>query len=149
MAIREITPQQAHDTLSADPTVVYIDVRTEREFAAGHPQDAVNIPVAFPDPARGMVMNPDFVKVVEGHFPKDKKIIVGCQAGPRSSAAAGLLQQAGYQDISNMLGGFGGMRDPTGKVINPGWSSLDLPVSQDNGEGASYESLVAKLKIQN
>ena len=149
MAIREITPQQAHDTLSADPTVVYIDVRTEREFAAGHPQGAVNIPVAFPDPARGMAMNSDFVKVVEGHFPKDKKIIVGCQAGPRSTAAAGLLEKAGYQDVSNMLGGFGGMRDPMGNVINPGWSSLDLPVSQDNDEGVSYESLVAKLKIQN
>jgi rhodanese-related sulfurtransferase len=149
MAIREITPQQAHDTLSADPTVVYIDVRSEREFAAGHPLGAVNIPVAFPDPARGMAMNPDFVKVVEGHFPKDKKIIVGCQAGPRSTAAAGLLEKAGYQNVSNMLGGFGGMRDPMGNVINPGWSSLDLPVSQDNDEGVSYESLVAKLKIQN
>ena len=70
------------------PSVVYIDVRTEREFANGHPQGAVNIPVAFPDPARGMMMNPDFVKVVEANFPHDKKIIVGCQAGPRSNAAA-------------------------------------------------------------
>ena len=108
MAVKEVTPQQAHDTLQSDVGAVYIDVRTEREFGAGHPQNAVNIPVAFPDPARGMVMNADFVKVVEGNFPKDKKIIVGCQAGPRSNAAAGLLQQAGYQDVSNMLGGFGG-----------------------------------------
>ncbi|MET0502258.1 MAG: rhodanese-like domain-containing protein [Candidatus Binatia bacterium] len=146
MAIKEVTPQQAHDTLQADAGAVYIDVRTEREFAAGHPLGAVNIPVAFPDPARGMVMNADFVKVVEGHFPKDKKIIVGCQAGPRSNAAAGLLQQAGYQDVSNMLGGFGGMRDSLGTVIAPGWSSLDLPVGQDNGEGVSYESLAAKVR---
>jgi rhodanese-related sulfurtransferase len=144
MAIKEITPQHTHDTLQSDAVAVYIDVRTEREFAAGHPQNAVNIPVAFPDPARGMVMNADFVKVVEGNFPKDRKIIVGCQAGPRSNAAAGLLQQAGYQDVSNMVGGFGGMRDPMGKVIAPGWSSLNLPVGQDNGEGVSYESLAAK-----
>jgi rhodanese-related sulfurtransferase len=146
MAVKEVTPQQAHDTLQFDVGAVYIDVRTEREFAAGHPQNAVNIPVAFPDPARGMVMNADFVKVVEGNFPKDKKIIVGCQAGPRSNAAAGLLQQAGYQDVSNMLGGFGGMRDPMGNVIAPGWSSFNLPVSQDNGEGVSYESLAAKAR---
>ena len=146
MAVKEITPQQAHDTLQSDAVAVYIDVRTEREFAAGHPQDAVNIPVAFPDPARGMVMNADFVKVVEGNFPKDRKIIVGCQAGPRSNAAAGLLQQAGYQDVSNMVGGFGGMRDPMGKVIAPGWSSLNLPVGQDNGEGVSYQSLSAKVR---
>jgi rhodanese-related sulfurtransferase len=146
MAIKEITPQQAYEALTSDAGSIYIDVRTEREFAAGHPQGAVNIPVAFPDPARGMVMNADFVKVVEGHFPKDKKIIVGCQAGPRSNAAAGLLQQAGYQDVSNMLGGFGGMRDPMGNVIAPGWSSLDLPVGQDNGDGVSYESLSTKVR---
>jgi len=146
MAIKEITPQEAHDILGKEQGSVYIDVRTEREFVNGHPAGAVNIPVAFPDPARGMVMNPDFVKVVESHFPKDKKIVVGCQAGPRSNAAAGLLQQAGYQDVSSMVGGFGGMRDPMGKVIAPGWSSLGLPASQDNGEGVSYASLAGKTK---
>ena len=146
MAIKEVTPQQAYDMLQSDRATVYIDVRTEREFAAGHPQNAVNIPVAIPDPARGMVMNADFVKVVAANFPKDKKIIVGCQAGPRSNAAAGLLTQAGYQDVSNMVGGFGGMRDPMGNVIEQGWSSLNLPVSQDNGEGVSYQSLSATVR---
>jgi rhodanese-related sulfurtransferase len=146
MAVKEITPEEAHDILKADAKVVYIDVRTEREFANGHPQGAVNIPVAFPDPARGMVINPDFVKVVEGHFPKEKKIIVGCQAGPRSNAAAGLLQQAGYQDVANMVGGFGGMRGPSGNVVAPGWAASGLPVSQDNGEGVSYQSMVAKAR---
>jgi rhodanese-related sulfurtransferase len=144
MAMKEITPQQAYDVLQREAGAVYIDVRTEREFAAGHPQGAVNIPVAFPDPGRGMVMNTDFVRVVGDHFPKEKKIILGCQAGPRSNAAAGLLQQAGYQDISNMVGGFGGMRDSLGNVVAPGWSSLGLPVSQDNGDGVSYQSLSAK-----
>lgn len=146
MPIKEITPQEAHDLLQKEPSCVYIDVRTVREFVAGHPQDAVNIPVAFPDPAQGMVMNQDFVSVVEANFPKDKKIVVGCQAGPRSDAAARLLQQAGYQDVSSMQGGFGGMRDPFGRVIAPGWSSLGLPVSRDNGEGVSYESLATKAR---
>ena len=146
MAIKEVTPQQTHDTLTADSSAVYIDVRTEREFANGHPAGAVNIPVAFPDPARGMMANPDFVSVVEKNFSKDKKIIVGCQAGPRSNAAANLLQQAGYQDVSNMLGGFGGMRDPMGRVIAPGWAASGLPVSSDNGEEVSYASLAAKVK---
>lgn len=146
MAVKEITPPQTNEILSADPSAIYIDVRTEREFANGHPQGAVNIPIAFPDPARGMVMNPDFVKVVESHFPKEKKIIVGCQAGPRSNAAAGLLQQAGYQDVANMVGGFGGMRGPSGNVIALGWAAAGLPVSQDNGEGVSYQSLSAKVR---
>ena len=147
MAVKEITPQQVQDALTADSNAVYIDVRTEGEFAKGHPERAVNIPVAFPDPARGMVVNADFVKVVEANFPRDKKIIVGCQAGPRSNAAAGMLQQAGFQDLSNMLGGFGGMRDPTGRVIAPGWAAAGLPVSSENGDSVSYASL--KLKVKN
>jgi rhodanese-related sulfurtransferase len=146
VAVKEITPQQAHEILTNDPSVVYIDVRTEREFANGHPCGAVNIPVAFPDPARGMMMNQDFVKVVAANFPHEKTIIVGCQAGPRSNAAAGLLQQAGFQDVSNMVGGFGGMRDPMGTVIAPGWAASGLPASDDNGEGVSYESLKLKMK---
>ena len=144
MAVKEITPQQAHDVLGADPAVVYIDVRSEREFANGHAAGAVNIPVAFPDPARGMMANPDFVKVVEANFPRDKKVIVGCQAGPRSTAAARMLEQAGYQDVSNMLGGFGGMRDTMGTVVAPGWAASGLPVSSENGEGVSYASLKVK-----
>ena len=146
MAIKEVTPQQAHDILTNDSSAVYIDVRTEGEFANGHPQGAVNIPVAFPDPARGMMVNSDFVRVVEANFPREKKIILGCQAGPRSTSAANMLQQAGFQDLSNLLGGFGGMRDPTARISAPGWASSGLPVSNDNGEGVSYHPLSAKAK---
>jgi rhodanese-related sulfurtransferase len=146
MAVKEITPQQAHDLLKSNSDVVYIDVRSEREFANGHPQGAVNIPVAFPDPARGMMVNSDFVKVVEANFPKEKKIVVGCQAGPRSTAAAGMLEKAGFEDVANMLGGFGGMRDQMGNVSAPGWAASGLPVSGDNGEGVSYDSLKLKMK---
>ncbi|TMA13392.1 MAG: rhodanese-like domain-containing protein [Deltaproteobacteria bacterium] len=146
MVVKQISVQEAHDILQKEPACIYIDVRTVREFVAGHPKGGVNIPVAFPDPGRGMVMNEEFVKVVEGHFARDKKIIVGCQAGPRADAAARLLQEAGYQDVSSMQGGFGGMRDPFGQVIAQGWASLGFPVSQENGEGVSYESLAAKVK---
>ena len=31
-----------------------------------------------------------------------------------------------------------------GNVIAPGWSGLGLPISEDNGEGVSYESLAGK-----
>jgi len=145
MAVNEITPQQAHETLKADPTAVYIDVRSPQEFANGHPAAAVNIPVAFADPARGMVLNPDFVSVVEKNFAKDKKIIVGCQSGMRSARAAGMLLEAGYTDIANLLGGFGGMRDQSGRVLAPGWQASGLPVSSDNGDDVSYASLAARV----
>src|SRR5688500_14088845 len=127
MAVKEITPQHAHDLLAANADVVYIDVRTEGEFANGHPQGAVNIPVAFPDPARGMMVNSDFVKVVEANFPREKKIVVGCQAGPRSTSAANMMQQVGFQDVSNLLGGFCGMREVMGNVRAPGCDSSVNP----------------------
>jgi rhodanese-related sulfurtransferase len=146
MAIKQINVQEARDTLEKEPGSIYIDVRTVREFTGGHPKGAVNIPVAFPDPGRGMMLNEEFVKVVAGHFPKDKKILVGCQAGPRADAAARLLQEAGYQDVSSVQGGFGGMRDQSGQIVAPGWASLGFPVSQDNGDGVSYDSLAAKIK---
>ena len=48
-----------------------------------------------------------------------------------------------------MIGGFGGMRDPMGTVSAPGWAASALPVSNDNGDGVSYDSLkVEKLKIK-
>jgi rhodanese-related sulfurtransferase len=146
MAFKRISVQEAHDLLDKEPERVYIDVRTVREFSAGHPAKAVNIPVAFPDPGRGMTLNEDFVKVVGGTFSKDKKILVGCQAGPRADAAARLLEEAGYQDVCSVQGGFGGMRDQSGQIVAPGWANLGFPVSQDNGEGVSYDSLAAKAK---
>ena len=90
-------------------------MRTAREFANGHPAGAVNIPVAFPDPARGMVMNPDFVNVVESKLCQRQKNHRRLPGRAALHAAAGMLQQAGYQDVANMLGGFGGMRDQIGQ----------------------------------
>ena len=142
--MKEISPQEAFDALQQDAQAVYIDVRTVEEFAAGHPEGAVNIPIALHDPAEGMVYNPDFVEVVESHFGKDRKLLLGCKAGPRSNNAANLLEQQGYQDVASVRGGFGGMRDGYGQVVVEGWEGLGLPVSQDNGEGTSYESLAAK-----
>src|SRR5581483_8640027 len=133
MAFKQISVKEAHDILEEDPNAIYIDVRTVREFTAGHPEGAVNISVAFPNPG-GMTLNEDF------------ELVVGCQVGPRADAAARLLGDAGYKDVSSVQGGFGGMRAPSGEVIAEGWLGLGYPVSKENGEGISYDSLAAKLK---
>jgi hypothetical protein len=36
--------------------------------------------------------------------------------------------------------------DNYGRIVEPGWSMLDLPVSTEAGEGARYDSLAAKAK---
>jgi rhodanese-related sulfurtransferase len=131
MSVKQINPQQANDILQSDKSAVYIDVRTEPEFQNGHVPGARNIPVVRPDPStRRMVPNPEFLKTVGASFDKNAKIICGCQMGGRSQHAADLLVQAGYTNVSNMQGGFGGARDPMGQVVAPGWVQSGLPVQK-------------------
>jgi rhodanese-related sulfurtransferase len=142
MSIQNITPEQAKQILDTDSSAVYIDVRTEGEFQNGHVPAALNIPVVWPDPAtRQMKPNKDFVKVVSAHFSKNKRIIVGCQAGGRSQMAANLLGEEGFEDVSNMHGGFGGASDPMGRVTQAGWSQLGYPVETEIRKGSSYGEL--------
>jgi len=142
MSVKNINPEQAKGILDGDSNAVYIDVRTEQEYMNGHVPNSINIPVVWPDPStRQMKPNPDFVKVVSAHFGKDKRIIVGCQAGGRSQFAGELLTQDGFEDVSNMQGGFGGARDPMGRVIAPGWSQLGFPVEMESHPDRSYASL--------
>src|SRR5262245_50120669 len=131
MSIKQINPQQTNDILQSDKEAIYLDVRTEPEFLNGHVPGATNIPVVYLDPiSRRMVPNPDFVRTVEASYAKHVKIICGCQMGGRSQHAAELLVQAGFIDVSNMQGGFGGARDPMGRVVAPGWLQAGFPVEK-------------------
>jgi rhodanese-related sulfurtransferase len=140
MVITQIVPQEAQGLLEAGYR--YVDVRTEAEFAAGHPRGALNVPVVHPDPAtQQMVVNPHFVRVITAHFSKDAKIILGCQAGARSQRAAEMLAAAGFTCVVNMQGGFGGSRDASGRTLVPGWSECGLPTSTECPEDNTYAAL--------
>jgi len=142
MNLREITPEEASRILNEHDDSVYVDVRTPSEFRAGRPRSAINIPVAFPDPASGrMQLNPEFLDVVQSVVPKDKDVILGCRSGQRSAAAQELLQQIGYERTANVAGGFSGKTDPTGQVLVEGWSTLGLPVERGDGGAGSYADL--------
>ena len=139
MPIKQSPPTEAFETLKQNPAAVYLDVRTEREFAQGHAAGAINIPVVFIQGPGQMQVNPDFVEVVEKVLPKSRKLVVGCQAGGRSMRACEMLEAAGYTDLTNLTGGFGGQRDQSGNMVVAGWRESGLPVSTDLGE-ASYEA---------
>jgi rhodanese-related sulfurtransferase len=142
MEIAQTTPADAHATLAQSPGALYLDVRTEEEFAAGHPAGARNVPVVFFDPAtRQPRPNPDFLAILERHVPRTAKLLVGCQSGMRSQRACELLSQAGYTDVANVQGGFGGARDQTGRIVVPGWREAGLPVETGATAGASYADL--------
>jgi len=146
MPINQTEPPQAYETLQQHPDAVYLDVRTEQEFAQGDPAGAINIPVVFIKAPGQMEANPEFITVAEKALPKGKKLIVGCMAGGRSQRACEMLEQAGYMDLTNVRGGFGGARDQSGQVIVAGWRDAGLPVSQELGED-SYRSLRMKAGV--
>ena len=140
MAIEQTLPSDAKAGLDADPDAVYLDVRTEAEFAAGHPEGAVNIPVAFQSPAGGMMPNPEFQSVVARVLHRETKVYCGCQSGVRSQYAAEMLEKAGYSNVANVVGGFGGRVNPgTGAVEVAGWRDSGLPVSTQVTEQNSYD----------
>ena len=79
MNIKRISPDEAKTLLDSGKDYVYLDVRTVEEFDAGHVPGAKNIPVLEPDPSGRMQFNPRFVEVAEANFPKESKLIIGCQ----------------------------------------------------------------------
>ena len=146
MAIKQAEPAQAHEVLKAHPDAIYVDVRTEAEFAQGYPTGAINIPVVFIKGPGQMELNEEFLAVAEKILLKDMKLVVGCLAGGRSQRACEILEEAGFIDLTNVRGGFGGARDPSGQVIVVGWRDAGLPVSSEIVEN-SYQILRAKAGL--
>ena len=130
--MKEISAQEANDLLQTDPSVAYLDVRSTPEFRAGRPKGALHAALMEKSPLLGrMAPNPEFLSQVAKILKPSQKIICGCQMGARSARAAQMLEAAGYLDVTNMRGGFGGARDPqSGEILEAGWTQLGLPVDQ-------------------
>lgn len=131
---KQVTPEEAQQLISQGH--VYVDVRSEPEFEAGHPPGALNVPISNATPA-GMTPNPEFLEVMQRAFGKSERIILGCKGGPRSRRAAQQLLAAGFTEIAEMSAGFSGGRDAFGRP-QPGWISAGLPVETGKPPGQSY-----------
>ena len=117
-----VTPPEAQAALEADERTVYLDVRTVQEFAAGHAAGAINLRVMTRDPSGMMMPNRDFIAIAEKVLDKTQPVLCGCMSGGHSQAAAKMLLDHGFDDVSNILGGwveFG----RTGEVYAGGWST--------------------------
>ena len=134
-----ISPAEAHAKMT-DQSFAYVDVRTEEEFAAGHPAGARNVPVMV-DGAGGLVPNVDFVSVMERAFAKDAPLIVGCKMGGRSARAASALVAAGFTRVLDQRAGWDGARGSFGELTEPGWSRAGLPVETGAPADRSYEAM--------
>eukprot|EP00892_Ulva_mutabilis_P000386 jgi/Ulvmu1/10348/UM061_0031.1 len=109
-----------------------LDVRPPSETRKVHVADAVEVPLFVPDTSLDpssllkqmsafglggwwlggthMKPNASFLPDVQAKIPKDAKVIVACQKGLRSLAAAEQLSRAGYSDLAWVNGGLDNSR---------------------------------------
>jgi len=83
------------EKLRKNTNAVVLDVRTKKEFDAGHIPGATNIDVNAPD----------FEQKVS-KLDKNKTYLVHCAAGKRSAKAAGRMAELKFRDLVNLEGGY-------------------------------------------
>jgi glyoxylase-like metal-dependent hydrolase (beta-lactamase superfamily II)/rhodanese-related sulfurtransferase len=98
-----ITPDMAAEVLAQPDPPLVVDVRTAREFQGKHIGGSVNLP-----------LNQLQKRIAE--VPRDRRLLVSCAGGYRSSIAASILHQYG---ITNMLELHGGIA---------AWEAARLPL---------------------
>ncbi|KAJ7535779.1 hypothetical protein O6H91_12G045600 [Diphasiastrum complanatum] len=84
-SFKNVSVQAARELLNRG--FQYLDVRTPKEYAAGHVEGAVNVPYLYIDET-GKTKNLKFIDEVSEHFKKTDEIVVACQSGKRSSLAS-------------------------------------------------------------
>lgn len=99
------------DTLKAtrlfNDDALILDVREDKEFAAGHIPKAKHIPL-------GKLSS----RIQELNKHKKKPILVTCRSGQRSARACRMLKKAGFETVFNQAGG----------II--AWERANLPVAK-------------------
>ena len=76
--------------------VLLIDVRTQKEFNAGHIEDAVNYDIIDSEAFLLQIADLD----------KDRPVYLYCKRGVRSGRAAKLLKKEGFTRIYDYSGGY-------------------------------------------
>ncbi len=135
---KRVSPQEAQALIAEG--YVYVDVRTEAEFAEGHAAGSYNVPLMHVG-GGAMTPNARFREVMRARFPLDAKLVVGCKAGNRSLRAATTLLAEGYTDVVDQRAGWDGVRDPFGKLTEPGWGPAGLPSETGQPDERSYAAL--------
>ena len=90
--ISEISPQELKQKLDKNESVLLLDVREPLEYDVVHLEDALLVPLnTLPQHINGI--------------PSDQDIVVYCHHGQRSLYAVAYLQQNGFTDAKNLIGG--------------------------------------------
>ena len=90
---QRISAQALAELLTTSLPPMIVDVRSEKEWAAGHVDQSVNIPL------------PNLATHVH-QIPADAPVVVHCASGYRSSTAMGILVKAGRTQAMDLVGGY-------------------------------------------
>lgn len=102
----QLSPAQAGAALD-DSSAVAVDVREPEEWAAGHVEGSLWIPLGE-------------LQARAGELPRDRPLVIVCRSGSRSAYAADALVAAGW-DASNLAGGL------------HAWAAAGLPLAPAGG----------------
>lgn len=94
--MKDLTKEEWKELLQKDEQAVILDVRTDEEFEEGYMPNATQVDIH--DPA-------GFMDKI-GQLDKSKNYYVYCRSGGRSVQACQLLDQMGFSETYNLLGGF-------------------------------------------
>jgi rhodanese-related sulfurtransferase len=94
MITTDITVEELKERLAKGETPIIIDVREDWEYREANIAGAQNIPLGA---------LPQRLEDLEDY--KDQEVIVQCRSGARSATAKAFLQQQGFSNVRNLLGG--------------------------------------------
>ena len=91
----QLSAEELHTRITKGESVILVDVRARSEFEIYHIKGIINIPA------------PE-LRTRYKELDKKKQITLICRTGHRSSLAASLLKQQGFEDVSSVAGGMAG-----------------------------------------
>ncbi len=98
--IERITAGSLTEQLSSSAPPLVVDVRAPSEWEQERIDTAVNVPLSR------------LSELLET-LPRDRQIVVHCASGYRSAIAAGLLERAGFANVTDLVGGLGAWASAT------------------------------------
>lgn len=105
--VSSLTPSQFNELLQTNKYLL-LDIRTADEYAAGHLKNAQQI-----DYYQTQAFS-DYLDKLD----KNAKYLIYCRTGKRSSAALQIMQSKGFEDVTELLGGYNA------------WVTVGLPISR-------------------
>ncbi|MDW5287902.1 thioredoxin domain-containing protein [Formosa sp. PL04] len=115
-----LTPEEFANMINKNPELIVIDVRTPKEFATGHLDNAINYDWKS-DNFQNQIINLD----------KSKEVLVYCFSGARSAKAATKMRSEGFVSVMELNGGMINWRSKSlpevgGEVASSGMSKQDF-----------------------